>query len=35
MLALGIMMVMFVALNEKKRIVTTMRLYYEQARLWE
>ena len=35
MLALGIMLVMFVALNEKKRIVTTMRLYYEQARLWE
>jgi hypothetical protein len=35
MLALGITLVMFVALNEKKRIVTTMRLYYEQARLWE
>jgi len=35
MLAMGIMLVMFVALNEKKRIVTTMRLYYEQARLWE
>ena len=35
MLAMGIILVMFVALNEKKRIVTTMRLYYEQARLWE
>ena len=35
MLAMGIMLVMFVALNEKKRIVASMRLYYEQARLWE
>jgi hypothetical protein len=35
MLALGITLVLFVALNEKKRIVTTMRLYYEQTRLWE
>ena len=35
MLALGIALVMFVALNEKKRIVSTMRLYYDQARLWE
>ena len=35
MLALGITLVMFVALNEKKRIVDSMRLYYEQARLWE
>ena len=35
MLALGISLVMFVALNEKKRIVGTMRLFYDQARLWE
>ena len=35
MLALGIALVMFVALNEKKRIVGTMRLYFDQARLWE
>ena len=35
MLALGIALVMFVALNEKKRIVSTMRLYFDQARLWE
>jgi len=35
MLALGITLVLFVALNEKKRIVTTMRLYFDQARLWE
>ena len=35
MLALGLMLVLFVALNEKKRIVATMRVYYDQARLWE
>jgi hypothetical protein len=35
MLALGIALVMFVALNEKKRIVSTMRLFFDQARLWE
>ncbi len=35
MLALGIALVMFVALNEKKRIVSTMRVYFDQARLWE
>ena len=35
MLALGIAMVIFVALNEKKRIVMTLRLYYESARQWE
>jgi tetratricopeptide (TPR) repeat protein len=35
MLALGLSLVLFVALNEKRRIVETMRLYYEQTRLWE
>ncbi len=35
MLALGLCLVLFVALNEKKRIVETMRLYYDQTRLWE
>ena len=35
MLALGIALVMFVALNEKKRIVSTMRLFFDQARSWE
>jgi hypothetical protein len=35
MLALGLCLVLFVALNEKKRIVATMRLYYDQTRLWE
>jgi hypothetical protein len=35
MLALGIAIILFVALNEKKRIVLTLRQYYEQARLWE
>ncbi len=35
MLALGIALVLFVALNEKKEIVAAMRLYYGQARLWE
>jgi hypothetical protein len=27
--------VLFVALNEKKRIVQTMRLYFDQVRQWE
>ncbi len=35
MLVMGLCLVLFVALNEKKRIVTTMRLYYDQTRLWE
>lgn len=35
MLPLGIALIVFVALNEKKRIVATMRQYYEQARQWQ
>ena len=35
MLALGLSLVLFVALNEKTRIVDTMRSYYDQTRLWE
>jgi hypothetical protein len=35
MLSLGIALVLFVALNEKKGIVTAMRLLYDRARLWE
>ena len=35
MLVMGLCLVLFVALNEKKRIVATMRLYYDQTRLWE
>ncbi len=35
MLGLGIGLVMFVALNEKKRIVSTMLDYYARARTWE
>jgi hypothetical protein len=35
MLALGILLVLFVALSEKKRIVTVLRGYYETARTWE
>lgn len=35
MLSLGILLILFVALNEKKRIVATMRDYYEQVRQWE
>ena len=35
MLGLGIVLILFVALNEKKRIVAVMRQYYEQARQWE
>jgi hypothetical protein len=32
---LGITLVLFVALNEKKRIVDSMRDYLAQARSWE
>jgi hypothetical protein len=35
MLAIGIALVLFVALNEKKRIMGTMRLYFDQARMWD
>jgi len=35
MLTLGILLILFVALNEKKRIVATMRSYYDLARSWE
>jgi tetratricopeptide (TPR) repeat protein len=35
MLMLGITLVLFVALNEKKRIVSTMLDYYARARTWE
>jgi tetratricopeptide (TPR) repeat protein len=35
MLALGILLILFVALNEKKRIVPTMREYFDHARQWE
>ena len=35
MLALGIALVMFVALNEKKRILETLGDYYERVRQWE
>jgi hypothetical protein len=35
MLTLGIALVLFVAVNEKKRIIASMRDYYEQVRLWE
>ena len=35
MLVLGIGLVMFVALNEKKQIVNTMLEYYARARTWE
>lgn len=35
MLSLGILLILFVALNEKKRIVATMRQFYDQARQWE
>jgi hypothetical protein len=35
MLALGITLVLFVALNEKKKIVDSMRLYLAEARSWE
>ncbi len=35
MLALGISLVLFVALNEKKRILSQMLDYYAQVRTWE
>jgi tetratricopeptide (TPR) repeat protein len=35
MLTLGIALVLFVALNEKKGLVAAMRDYYDQVRLWE
>ncbi|HWE36689.1 MAG TPA: hypothetical protein VG406_08985 [Isosphaeraceae bacterium] len=35
MLGLGIALVVFVALNEKKQVVGAMRAYYERARQWE
>jgi hypothetical protein len=35
MLALGIVLVLFVALNEKKGLVSTLRDYYAQVRQWE
>jgi hypothetical protein len=35
MLVLGIALFMFVALNEKKRILETLGDYYERARQWE
>jgi hypothetical protein len=35
MLALGILLILFVALNEKKRILLTMREIYDQVRQWE
>lgn len=35
MLGLGLGLVLFVALNEKRKIVATMRAYYEKARQWE
>jgi hypothetical protein len=34
-LILRIALVMFVALNEKKKLVTTMMLFFDMARLWE
>jgi tetratricopeptide (TPR) repeat protein len=35
MLALGILIMLFVAFNEKKRIVESMRAFYDEARQWE
>jgi hypothetical protein len=35
MLTLGVALMLFVALNEKKRIVATLRQYYDEARSWE
>lgn len=35
MLVLGILLVLFVALNEKKRIVATLHEYLDRARQWE
>jgi hypothetical protein len=35
MLVLGLLLVLFVALNEKKRIVLAMRDYLDHVRDWE
>jgi tetratricopeptide (TPR) repeat protein len=35
MLSLGILLIFFVALNEKKQIVLSMRGYYQEVRSWE
>jgi hypothetical protein len=35
MLGLGIALVVFLALNEKKQIVLALRSYYDQARQWD
>lgn len=35
MLGLGVALVLFVALNEKRRALETLRKYYDQVRLWE
>ena len=35
MLSLGILLVFFVALNEKKQIVASMRGCFDQVRTWE
>ena len=35
MLSLGILLVFFVALNEKKQIVATMRGCFDEVRTWE
>ena len=35
MLSLGVALILFVALNEKKRIVATLKDYYDEARTWE
>ena len=35
MLVLGILLVLFVALNEKKKIVESLKLFYDDARAWE
>ena len=35
MLVLGILLVVFVALNEKKKIVESLKVFYDDARAWE
>jgi hypothetical protein len=35
MLSLGVALILFVALNEKKRIVATLKVYFDEARTWE
>ena len=35
MLVLGILLVLFVALNEKKKIVQSLKVFYDGARGWE